>query len=129
MLGSKTLGQEEFDILFKTDIIANLLESYKKTKSPLDALRLLMIEKIRRQYVSYSNTPTGTSPTATDLALRDEITKMDLGGLDQEYSSVEELKKIVEKIEIDKLDLKTDEAKELKETYETKIELEKIEVK
>ena len=129
VLGSKTLGQEEFDILFKTDIIANLLESYKKTKSPLDALRLLMIEKIRRQYVSYSNTPTGTSPTATDLALRDEITKMDLGGLDQEYSSVEELKKIVEKIEIDKLDLKTDEAKELKETYETKIELEKIEVK
>jgi hypothetical protein len=128
VLRSNKLGQQEFNTLFKTDLIANLLKSYKETKSPLDALRLLVVEKIRRQYISYSNTPPGTSPTATDLALRDDIVKMDLGGLDKEYSSVEELKNIIKEIEIDKLDLETDEAKELEKEYETKIDLRKIEV-
>ena len=128
ILASQILGQKEFYILFKTTLIENLLKSYQESKSSLDALRLLAVEKIMQLYVSYGNTPTGISPSAADLALRDEIAKMDRIEPDKDYSFVKELKNAVKDIEIDKLDLETKEAKELKEEYETKIDLKKIEV-
>jgi len=127
ILRSNTLGQKEFNTLFKTDLITSLLKSYKETKSSLDALRLLVAEKIMQLYISYGNTPTGTSPSAADLALRDEIAKMDRIEPDKDYSFVKELKNVVKDIEIEKLDLGTDEAKEFKKQYETEIDLKKIE--
>ena len=95
----------------------------------MDALRLLVVEKIRRQYISYSNTPTGPTPTLGDLTLRKDIAKIDIGEDGKDYRSIKELKETVQKIEIDKLDLRTEEEKRLKEEYEKKLDLKKVEVK
>ncbi len=129
VLQAQVLGQEEFDLLFKGDAIELLLKAYNETKSPMDALRLLVVEKIRRQYISYSNTPTGPTPTLGDLTLRKDIAKIDIGEDGKDYRSIKELKETVQKIEIDKLDLRTEEEKRLKEEYEKKLDLKKVEVK
>jgi hypothetical protein len=125
VLGSNSLAQEGFDILFKTGLITQYANSYKATKDPSDALCLLVLRKVWQKYVDYSNTATGIDPKAADLALRYDIEDMDLGYSDKIYSPVKELKDVIKDVEVGKLDINTLESKE---DFEKKIDLMKIEV-
>lgn len=131
---SKKRGQSEFDVLFKTDLISYFAASYERSSgsNSRDALRLLIIEKIRQQYLGFLNTPIAPDATAAELALRkdiEEITDTAINHGDK-HSDLKTLKELLKDIEVDELDYTTKEARELKAKYDNEIKFEeRIDVK
>jgi hypothetical protein len=115
VLNSTELGEEDFDTLFKSDLLNYFLDKYKKDSSTLNALRLLIIEKIRQLYISYANTPESPDIAVEELTLRYEIIKMEYKE-DIRYKNVKELKTVIKAIDVNELkalNIEYEEAKRL----------------
>ena len=120
ILNNKTLGDAAFEELFgnKDHSIAFLMvNAYKKDPTNvLNAIRVLIVEKIRRRFIEIFN---DKGPLAFSFSSK-------LAGNDYFVSSdeLEALESVIKKLEIDKLKAATEDEKEKLEKY--KMDLESI---
>jgi hypothetical protein len=115
ILKNKTLGETEFEELFGNkdySIAFLMINAYKKDPTgSLNAIRVLIVEKIRRRFIEIFN---DKGPLAFSFSSK-------LAGNDYFVSSdeLEALESVVKKLEIDKLKAVTEDEKETLEKYRT----------
>ncbi len=113
ILGLTEIGEAEFDALFSNNTATQIREECTKDLTPINSIRLLCLENIRRAYSDIANT--------TDISFSLSTKIISNSFFREDGAEYKELDKVVKGIKEKDLDARTMEDKKLLEEYRLKM--------